>query len=206
MIFPKTLFSITAIVYSQISFAATIDDHLTCALMYGSLFEAAKNSQHSAMIAYTRPRLQAILPFMEANRNNPDISSRLKIVATNLEGDVNVLNKQVIEAIKASDVDKLKIALVPVFHCDKIFGVQSFPLPLSSDKPFQSNQFAMGFYEGCLAKNRKNPGSFKDSQILKYCNCMTDSVIASEISAQSSESELGRVIGDVHGECLRKLQ
>lgn len=206
MIFPKALLSITAIVCAQASLAATTNDHLTCTLMYGSLFEAAKKSQHTAMLAYTRPRLQAVLPFIEANRNNPDISARLKIVATKLEGDVKALYKRSTEAIEVSDVDKLKTALVPVFRCDKIFGIQSFPLPLSSDKPVQRNKFAMGFYEGCLAKQRKNPGPFNDSQILKYCNCMTDSVIASEISAQSNESELGRVIGDVHGECLRQLQ
>lgn len=158
------------------------------------------------MIGYTQPRLKAVLPFLEKNRDNPEISERLKIVASRMESDAKVLVNRATEAIIESNEDKLKAALTEVFRCDAIFGLQSFPLPLSRQRFEPKSKFAEGFYEGCLAKQQQNPGPFSNPQILQYCKCMTDTSVARGMSTQSSEDETAKIIKSVHKSCFSQAK
>ena len=44
--------TIFAVSMGSISHAATMDDYVTCSLVYGALFQAAKNAQHDGMLSY----------------------------------------------------------------------------------------------------------------------------------------------------------
>lgn len=135
--------------------------------------QATKDAGNSAMLSYTGPRLQAVLPFVEKNKGNPELSDRLKVIATKLEGEAKGMARRATEAIVESDVEKLKAALPLVFRCDGVFGIQSLPLPLPAARALKS-KFAEGFYSGCLVNQRRNPGPYREGQLLSYCMCVTE--------------------------------
>lgn len=113
--------------------AATMDDYITCSLVYGSLFQAAKNANHEGMLSYTRPRLQAVLPYIQQNKDNPVAKARLSEIAIRLEDEVkNKFVEQTTSAIREGNVQKLKLAMPRVFVCDRAFGLTSLPLPIQA--------------------------------------------------------------------------
>ena len=113
------------------SLAATMDEHLTCSLVYGALFESAKRTQHEGMLQYTKPRLQVVLPYIQANKDNPAAKQRLKEIATELEQEIRYdFVQRVSAAINAGDPVRLKASMARVFACDKAFGLTSLPLPI----------------------------------------------------------------------------
>lgn len=117
----------------SISHAATMDDYVTCGLVYGALFQAAKNAQHDGMLSYSKPRLQAVLPYLQENRDNPRAKEKLRETATRLEDEVkNVFVRQATNAILEEDPVKLKAAMPRVFQCDKAFGLSALPLPVQA--------------------------------------------------------------------------
>src|SRR4030067_2926217 len=86
------------------SYAATMDDYVTCSLVYGALFQAAKNAQHDGMLSYSRPRLQAVLPYIQENKDNPRAKAKLQETAIRLENEVkDIFVKQATNAILAED-------------------------------------------------------------------------------------------------------
>lgn len=205
MRFRHLLILLIAITFSEGSVAASTDDYLTCSLMYGALFQAAKDSDNSPMIAYTKPRLNAVIPFLEKNRNNPEVSERMKVIASRLEDDTKTLAKRATAAINESNNEKLKAALPQVFRCDAVFQLQSLPLPLSSTRPAPKTKFAEGFYSGCLAKQRQNPGPFRDAQIVHYCKCMTGKSVAKGMTAESTDDETASIVRSVHKDCVNQI-
>ena len=189
------------------SYAATMDDYVTCSLVYGALFQAAKNAQHDGMLSYSRPRLQAVLPYIQENKDNPRAKAKLQETAIRLENEVkDIFVKQVTNAILAEDLAKMKAAMPRVFQCDKAFGLSTLPLPLKTKQPPRWNKFLQGFYGGCLAKQRKSPSPFSDAQIQGYCQCMTDKQAAREVDASSSEETTGKIINESHNVCLTSIQ
>ena len=68
-----------------------MDEYVTCSLVYGALFQAAKDAQHDGMLSYSRPRLQAVLPYLQENKDNPRAKEKLREIATRLEGEVKIL-------------------------------------------------------------------------------------------------------------------
>ena len=124
--------AVLAALLATTTFAATSDDYLTCGLIYGGLFKAVKDSRNDSMIPYTRPRLQAVISFLQDNRNDPEMSERMKVIAAQNRGEVDAMVKQSTAAMIDSDAAKLKKSLAPVFKCDVVFEIPSFPLPLTS--------------------------------------------------------------------------
>lgn len=119
---------------SFISHAATTDDYATCSLVYGALFQAAKNAQHLGMLIYSRPRLEAVIPFMREKKDNPIAKQKLSETATRLEEEAkNTFVKNVTNAIIEEDLEKLKASMSRVFQCDKIFGLSTLPLPIKGE-------------------------------------------------------------------------
>jgi hypothetical protein len=192
---------------NQVSHAATMDDYVTCSLVYGALFQAAKNAQHDGMLSYSRPRLQAVLPYLQENRDNPKAKEKLREAATRLENEVkNVFVKQATNAILEEDSAKLKAAMPRVFQCDKAFGLSTLPLPLQAKQAPRWNKFLQGFHAGCLAKQRKSASQFTDGQIQRYCQCMTDKAAARGVDSNSSEETTGKIINESHGACFASIQ
>src|SRR5262245_11086499 len=70
----------------------------------------------------------------------------------------------------------------------------------------RSNQFLEDFNEGCLDKQRMNPGWFTDAQLNKFCQCMTDGAGAAGVDMTSSKKFTARVIKKNHGLCLDSIQ
>lgn len=180
------------------------DDYITCALAYGALLQAAKDSGNSAMLSYASVRLQAVLPFVEKNKGNPELSDRLKIIANQLEVEGKGMARRATEAIIESDVAKLKAALPPVFRCDAVFGIQSLPLPLPKARALKS-KFAEGFYSGCLANQRRNPGPYREGQLLNYCMCVTEKSVERGMTAASKSDEIAAIIKMTHPICVSQI-
>jgi hypothetical protein len=192
---------------SSVSHAATMDDYVTCSLVYGALFEAAKNANHDGMLSYSRPRLKAVLPYLQENKDNPRAKDKLRETAMRLEDEVkNNFIRQATDAILEEDPTKLKATMSRVFQCDKAFGLSSLPLPIEFKQPTRWNSFLKGFYDGCLAKQRKSPSPFSDTQIHGYCRCMTDKAAARGVDANSSDEITGRIITENHGACFAAIQ
>lgn len=198
---------IIAVSMNSASYAATMDDYVTCSLVYGALFQAAKNAQHDGMLSYSKPRLQAVLPYIQENRDNPRAKEKFRETATRLENEIkDTFVKQATNAILAEDPTKLKAAIPRVFQCDKAFGLSTLPLPLNTKQPPHWNKFLQSFYGGCLAKQRKSPSPFSDAQIQGYCQCMTDKQAARGVGASSSEETTGRIINESHSVCFASIQ
>jgi len=198
---------IFAVSMNSASYAATMDDYVTCSLVYGALFQAAKNAQHDGMLSYSRPRLQAILPYIQENKDNPRMKEKGRVIATRLEDEIkNTFIRQTTNAILEEDPVKLKAAMPRVFQCDKAFGLSTLPLPLKTKQPIRWNKFLQGFYGGCLAKQKKSPSPFSDAQIQGYCRCMTDKQAARGVNASSSEETTGRIINESHSACFTSIQ
>lgn len=189
--------------------AVTMDEHITCSLIYGALFQVAKNADHEQMLSYTRPRLQAVMPFLQENKDNSLAKERLKDISTRLEDEIHYsfVNK-VTDAIRRNDYETLKTAMHRVFQCDKLFGLTTLPLPLKSNvsKQIKWNGFLEGFYDGCLAKQRRNLAGISDSQIKSYCRCITDQAAKNGTDESSSEQTIGRVINESHSRCVAAMQ
>jgi len=118
----------------SVSHATKMDENLTCSIVYGALFEAAKNAQHEGMILYSKLRLQAILPFLQENRDNPKAKEKLKEIVTRLKDEIGYkFVSQTTNAILEEDTVKLKAAMQPVFQCDKAFGLATQPFPLKAN-------------------------------------------------------------------------
>ena len=189
------------------SHAATMDDYVTCGLVYGALFQAAKNSGHSGMIAYTRPRLHAVTPYLEANRDNPAAKAKLREAAIRLEDEVRYqFVQRATNAITQNDVEALRAEMGRVAKCDQAFGLPTFPLPITSATTQKPNKFLESFYEDCLAKQRSAPSPFNDRQLQKYCACMADRAKTARISGTSSEADVGKVVRNTHDDCLASIQ
>lgn len=189
------------------SLAATMDDYVTCGLVYGALFQAAKNSGHGGMLAYTRPRLQAVTPYLEENRENPAAKAKLREVAIKLESEVRYqFVQQATGAINRNDVEALRASLGRVMKCDQAFGLATFPLPIAPPAPQKSNKFLEGFYEGCIAKQRSAPSPFNDRQLQKYCTCMTERARSAGVTSASSEADVGKAVRTSHNACFASIQ
>jgi hypothetical protein len=202
-----TPLAVLTIAASSISHAATMDDYVTCSLVYGALFQAAKNAQHEGMLSYSKPRLQAVLPYLQKNRDNPLAKEKLRQTAIRLEDEIkNVFIRQATEAIVEENATKLKAALPRVFQCDRAFGLSTLPLPIQVASPPRWNKFLQGFYSGCLAKQRRSASSFTDAQIQTYCHCMTDKSAARGVNANTSEQETGKILSESHGACFASMR
>lgn len=112
--------------------AATMDDYLTCGLVYGALFEASRRAQHDGMIQYTKPRLQAVQPYLEAHKDDPAAKRRLKELATQLETEIkDQFVTEAFQAIVERDVERLRQSMPRVFECDRAFHLATLPLPIA---------------------------------------------------------------------------
>lgn len=189
------------------SHAATMDDYITCSLVYGALFQAAKNADHEGMLSYARPRLHAVLPYLQQNKDNPRAKSRLSNIGTSLEDEVkSKFVQQATSAIREGDAEKLKLEMPRVFACDRTFGLTSLPLPIRTSRTPRWSKFLDGFNEGCLAKQRRSPSPYSDAKIQKYCRCMTNRASAGGLDASSSDEAIGKIISQSHGTCFANIQ
>jgi len=191
----------------SISPAATMDEHVTCSLVYGALFEAAKRTQHEGMLQYVRPRMQAVLPYMQGNKENAIAKRRLREIAIELENEIRYeFVQRVSAAISERDLVKLKASFTRVYQCDKAFGFATLPLPIQGKATLRLNKYLEGFQDGCLAKQRGAARPLPDAKIQKYCTCMTDKASARGVDGKTSEAELGQVIRETHGQCFASIQ
>lgn len=189
------------------SFAATMDDYVNCSLIYGALFQAAKNSDSSEMIAYSRSRLQIVIPFLQKNQENPVAKAKLREAAIRLEDEVRFqFVQRATDAINRNDANALKASMGRVITCDKAFGLPTFPLPIHPPQSQTSKKFFDGFYEGCVAKQRSAPSPFGDSQLKAYCSCMTDRARSAGLTPTSSDSEVGKVVRDSNNDCINSIK
>lgn len=187
--------------------AASMDEYVTCGLVYGALLQAAKNTGHGGMLAYVQPRLQAVTPYLQQNKDNPVAKAKLRDTATRLEDEIrHKFVRRATAAINERDLEKLTAAMGRVIQCDKAFGLPTFPLPLERKAAASSNKFLEGFRTGCLAKQRSAPSPFSDIQIQRYCGCMTNRASSSGIDGSSSEADVGRVIRESHSACLADIK
>ena len=186
---------------------ATMDESITCSLVYGALFEAAKRAQHEGMMQYARPRMQAVLPFMQENKSNPVAKRRLSEIATALESEVRYdFVQKATTAIVDRNPEKLQTSMGRVKACDKAFGLSTLPIPLESVTATKPNKYLEGFEAGCLAKQRSAPSPLPDKQIQKYCGCMTESAARNGVDGNTTSAELGRVISITHSACAAGLK
>jgi hypothetical protein len=189
------------------SHAATMDDYITCSLVYGALFQAAKNADHEGMLLYSRPRLRAVLPYLQENKDDPRLKARLSEIATNLEDEVkNKFVRQATSAILEDDAEALKLAMSWVFACDRAFGLTSLPFPIRTSSAPRWNKFLSGFNEGCLAKQRRSPAPYSAPQIKKYCRCMTNRAAAGSLDASSPDEAIAKIISESHSTCFASIQ
>jgi len=187
--------------------SASMDDYVTCGLVYGALLRAAKNAGHAGMLSYSRPRLQAVTPYLQENKDNPVAKAKLRETAIRLEDEIRYkFVQRATDAINERDPEKLKATMERVFQCDKAFGLSTLPLPLEAKPARSSNKFLDGFHAGCLAKQKSAPSPISDTQIQRYCSCMTDRASSAGIDASSSEAETGRVVSQIHGACLASVR
>lgn len=202
-----SVFALVAALAPSLASAATMDEYITCGLVYGALFEAAKRTQHEGMIQYTRPRLQVVLPYMLQNRENPVAKRRLSQIATALENEVrHEFVQEVSAAINGEDLVKLRAAMTRVFQCDKAFGLKTLPFPLQGKTTSTPNKYLEGFLAGCLAKQRASPQPLPDTIVQKYCACMTAGAAERGVDASVTEAQLGQVIRETHGLCLTAIR
>jgi hypothetical protein len=201
------LLSGAAFLASPAARAATMDEYITCSLVYGALFQAAKNANHSGMTGYVRPRLQAVTPYMQNNRDNPAAKAKLREIATSLEDEIRYrFVRQATEAIKNNDGGALRASMGRVIQCDRAFGLDTFPLPIAEGTTETPEKFLAGFYEGCLAKQRSAPSPYKDQQLQQYCSCMTGRAKSAGLDATSPDARVGNVVRDSHPGCLAGIQ
>lgn len=187
--------------------AATMDEYITCSLVYGALFQSAKNANHSEMNNYVRPRLQAVRPYIQDNRDNPVAKAKLREIATRLEDEIRYrFVRQATDAITKNDGVALKASMGRVVQCDQAFGFNTFPLPIAEKAAAAPTKFLAGFYEGCLAKQRSAPSPYKDHQLQKYCSCMTDRAKSAGVNSTSSDAEVGNIVRGSHSGCLAAIQ
>lgn len=202
----QMVFIIVAVSMCSVSHAATMDDYVTCSLVYGGLFQAAKNVQHDGMLSYSKPRLQAVLPYLQENKDDPGANEKLRQIATRLEDEIkNVFIKQATDAILKEDAAKLEGTMPRVFRCDKAFGLSTLPLPFAAKQSLRWNKFLEGFHAGCLAKQRKGTSPFNDDQIQRYCRCMTDEAAVKGVDSRTSEETAGSIINESHGACFASI-
>ena len=187
--------------------SATMDESITCSLVYGALFEAAKRAQHEGMMQYAKPRMQAVLPFMQENKSNPVAKRRLSEIATALENEVRYdFVQKATTAISDQNPEKLKASMGRVVVCDKAFGLSTLPIPLEDVSASKPNKYLEGFEAGCLAKQRSAPSPLPDKQIQRYCGCMTESAARNGVDGNTTSAELGRVISITHSACVAGLK
>ena len=193
--------------FVSVSHAATMEDYVTCSLVYAALFQASKNADHEGMLMYSRPRLQAVYPYMQENRDNPIAQEKLRETATLLEDEVRyTFVRNVTNAIIEEDPEKLEASMSRVFECDKAFGLATLPLPIKTKQVQNSSSFLQGFYEGCLVKQKRSPSPYSDAQIQEYCQCMTDNAGTAGMNAQSSDEETSRIINEIHNGCFARIK
>ena len=194
-------------VFASSALAATMDEYLTCSLVYGALFEAAKRTQHEGMLQYARPRLQVVLPYMQENKENPSAKRRLREIAIAHENEIRYeFIQRVSAAITDRDAVKLRASITRVFQCDRAFGFATLPLPLQGQTASVPNKYLDGFHAGCLSKQRGAPKPLPDAKIQKYCSCMTESASERGVDAAVTEAQLGQVIRETHATCLAAIQ
>ena len=117
----------------HIASAATMDDHITCGLVYGALFEASNRASNQQMIQYAQTRMKAPLPFLESNKDNPAAKRRLQEIATDLEDEVRrKFVPRAAAAISSGNTKELTTLMARVFDCDTIYGFTTLPLPLTT--------------------------------------------------------------------------
>jgi hypothetical protein len=184
----------------------TMDDYITCSLVYGALLEAAKRAGHQGMIMYTQPRLRAVLPYIEANRENPAAKRQQRILATELEGELRYrFVDQVARAIAGKNQDTLRAAIWRVERCDASLGIAAVPLPIESIPP-RMNAYLRGMLEGCVAKQSGAARALPDALINRYCQCMVDQAATRGVGVTTTEAELGRVIAATHDQCFAAIR
>ena len=189
------------------AYGVTMDENITCSLVYGALLEAAKRAQHEGMLQYMRPRLQAVLPFMQENRSNPVAKRRLSEIATTLENEVRYeFVQKATAAIVERNPEKLKGLMNRVVVCDKAFGFPTLPIPLVDTPVVKPNKYLEGFEAGCLAKQRSAPSPLPDNQVQKYCSCMKESAQRHGVDERTTGAELGKVISLTHSACAGGLK
>lgn len=209
---PGLVLALLASTCSTARAAATMDDFITCGLVYGALFEASKRAGHGGMMQYAQPRMRAVMPYMQENRDNPVAKARLRELAKQLEDEVRyTFVQKATDAMKRSDGDALKASMGRVFQCDRNFGMTSLPLPIEAsrvDAPRSDrySKFLQGIEEGCLARQRSAPSPLPDAMIRTYCACIRGSVAASGLDASATSEELGRVFRGAHPACVAKIQ
>lgn len=191
------------------SLAVSTDDHIKCAYVYGALFEATKQAQHGAMLAYAQPRLKAVLPFIEDNEGNASVAERVKIIARRIAPSMKKLETDVRNAIVEDDEAKLKQALQPVFSCDAVFGIRSLPLPVAHTKPTRhksyADTYADGVLQGCIAKQHQQPTPYSEPQLNNYCSCVAKTVAKLGITARTTENESAVALRTAANDCLSVL-
>ena len=186
--------------------AATMDDYITCSLVYGALLQAAKRAGHQGMIMYTQPRLRAVLPHIESNRENSAAKRQLQILATELEGELRYrFVDQVSRAIEGGSAETLRAAMWRVERCDARLGIAATPLPLES-KPQRMNAYLRGMLEGCVAKQTGAARPLPEALINRYCRCMVDQAAARGMGVTTTEQELGRVVAATHDQCFATIR
>jgi hypothetical protein len=184
-----------------------MDDYVTCGLVYGALFQAAQNSGHSGMIAYTRPRLQAVARYLQENKDNPIAKAKLREIAIRLEDEVRYkFVQRATDAITRNDSYALKASMNRVMTCDKAFGLATLPLPIGAPVSSKSTSFLDGFYKGCIEKQHSAPSPFNDHQLQNYCACMTDRAKSTGITELSSDSDVSNMVKSSNGACLASIR
>jgi len=184
--------------------AATVEQHISCALVYGALFEGAKNAYHDGMLQYVRPRMQAVIPFLQQQQrqNDPVVKSKLREIATELEQEVKQdLPRKITDALMARDPTALRQAMQRVESCDVAFGLRTYPLPPLG----QADAFRTGLYTGCLAKQRSAPSPYTDRQLQRYCSCVATRAASSGVDAASTSQEIGAALSVAHQACFSDI-
>lgn len=195
-----------ATLFSHPSQAATTDDYITCSLVYGAVFEAAKRTADDALMQYARPRMQALLPYLQQNREDPNAKRRLRELSIELEDEIRYkFVEQLTSAILTQDRTRLIITMPRVFQCDRVFGLSTLPFPLSKTK-FPSNEYLEGFLAGCLKKQNSAARPLPDGKIQTYCKCMTQAASNRGVDGSGTEARLGEVIRETHPLCLASIQ
>jgi hypothetical protein len=82
----------------------------------------------------------------------------------------------------------LRKALKPVLARDSVFSINSSPLSSLLGTDFQSDPFASGAYEGCLAKQQQTPNPHSDAALRQYCGCIATSIFEKGINAKGSKA------------------
>jgi hypothetical protein len=202
----SALFSFYLCIVSGESLAkASTDDYLRCGLMYGALFKVAKDSSHTELISHVQPRLEVVFPFIADNASNPKIKERFKEITRQLNPEIEKLLVALKDTLNRPSPQDFRKALKPVLACDSVFGISSSPLSSLLDTDFQSDPFASGAYEGCLAKQRQNPGPYSDANLRQYCGCVATSIFEKGINARASKASSTSAFQAAHAKCFAEL-